>query len=107
MRFTSISGNVSVKAPDNLDALIEMSTLSGTLSTDFPLEVQERRYGPGRSARGRLGTGAISIRITTVSGRVSLMKALPRLPSPKSIWGSWVEFPAKPGLAGGGRRAIC
>ena len=75
MKFSSVSGNVSVRAPANLDAAIEMSTISGSLRTDFPIEVQERRYGPGRSARGRLGTGAYSLRITTVSGRVSLTRS--------------------------------
>jgi hypothetical protein len=74
MRFSSISGDVTVRAPANLDGDVEMSTMSGSLRTDFPIEVQERRYGPGRSARGRLGSGARNLRITTVSGRVSLIR---------------------------------
>ncbi len=72
MKFGSVSGNVNVRAPSNLDADIEMSTVSGSLKTDFQIEVQERRYGPGRSARGRLGSGTSNLRITSVSGRVSL-----------------------------------
>ncbi len=75
MKFSSVSGNVSVKAPASLDADVEMSSVSGSLKTDFPIEVQEPRYGPGRSARGRLGSGACSLRVTTVSGRVSLGRA--------------------------------
>jgi len=74
MKFASISGNVAVKAPASLNAYVAMSTLSGTLTTDFPIDIQERRYGGGRSARGRLGTGACSIRISSISGRVSLTK---------------------------------
>jgi len=74
MKFSSISGNVSVKAPAGLSAYVEMSTLSGSLKTDFPIEVIERRYGPRRSARGKLGGGGISLQIRTVSGRVSLLK---------------------------------
>ena len=72
MKFSSISGNVLVKVPAALNAYVEMSTLSGSLKTNFPLEVQERRYGPGRSARGRVGEGASSISIRTISGKVSL-----------------------------------
>ncbi len=75
MRFSSISGSVSVKAPANLNAYVEMSTISGSLSTDFAIEILERRYGPGRSARGRVGEGESSIRITSVSGRVSLIRS--------------------------------
>ncbi len=74
MKFSSVSGDVSVKAPANLDADIEMSSLSGSLRSDFPIEIHERRYGPGRSARGRLGSGANNLRITSVSGRVSLIR---------------------------------
>jgi DUF4097 and DUF4098 domain-containing protein YvlB len=75
MKFSSVSGDVAVRAPANLAADVEMSTISGSLKTDFQLEVHEPRYGPGRSARGRLGSGAYSLRITTVSGRVSLTRA--------------------------------
>ena len=74
MKFNSVSGDVEVRAPANLDADVDMSTISGSLKTDFPIEVQERRYGPGRSARGRLGAGASSIKINSVSGRVSLLR---------------------------------
>ena len=74
MKFSAVSGNVAVKAPANLDADIEMSSVSGALKTDFPIEVQERRYGPGRSARGRLGAGSRNLRIRSVSGRVSLTR---------------------------------
>jgi hypothetical protein len=74
MRFSSISGNVTVKVPASLDAAVAMSTLSGSLTTDFPIEIQQRRYVPGYSARGRVGEGTHNIRITSVSGRVSLTK---------------------------------
>ena len=74
MRFTSISGNIDVSAPSNLDALIDMSSASGLLRTDFPIDIQERRYGPGRWARGKLGSGKQIIHISSVSGRVSLIQ---------------------------------
>jgi hypothetical protein len=74
MRFSSISGNVEVSAPANLDAKIEMSSTSGTLRSDFPIDVQEPRYGTGRWARGILGSGRQFLRISSVSGRVSLIQ---------------------------------
>jgi DUF4097 and DUF4098 domain-containing protein YvlB len=74
MKFESTSGNVEVSAPANLDALIDMQSISGTLRTDFPIDVQERRYGPGRWAGGKLGSGMQSLRIRSVSGRVSLIQ---------------------------------
>jgi len=74
MEFRSISGSVHVRVPPDLDANVTMSTLSGRLTTDFDIEVLQRRYAPGYSARGRLGAGTHNIRITSVSGRVSLVK---------------------------------
>ncbi len=72
MRFSSISGNVSVSAPAGLDALVDMSSMSGQLKTDFPIEIQERRHGPGKSARGRLGSGKQVLFMSSISGNVSL-----------------------------------
>jgi hypothetical protein len=74
MKFASVSGDVNVRAPANLDADVEMSTISGGLKTDFDIEIHEPRYGPGRSARGRLGSGSFSLRIASVSGRVILLR---------------------------------
>lgn len=72
MEFSSASGNVDVRVPANIDADVEMSTLSGSLSSDFPLHVEQRRYGPGRRATGQVGSGTRRLRINSVSGNVSL-----------------------------------
>ena len=72
MKFSSVSGNVEVTLPGSLDADIQMSSLSGSLKTDFPIEVKERRYGPGRSAQGRVGNGSRTLNVSAVSGNVSL-----------------------------------
>jgi DUF4097 and DUF4098 domain-containing protein YvlB len=74
MRVSSISGNIDVLAPANLDAFVEMSSIGGLLKTDFPIEVQEMRYGSGRSARGKLGTGKQLLHLRSVTGQVSLMQ---------------------------------
>jgi hypothetical protein len=74
MMFSSISGSIDVSAPSDLNALVDISCSSGLLRTDFPLEIQELRYGPGRSARGRLGTGMQILHIRSVTGRVNLIK---------------------------------
>jgi hypothetical protein len=74
MEFTAASGNVNVKAPASLDATVEMSSVSGMLKTDFPLEVKEPEYGSRRSAHGRLGSGSRSLKIRSASGDVSLIR---------------------------------
>ena len=75
MKFSSVSGTVDVRIPSNLDATVNMSTLSGDLKTDFPLEVKKReKYSPGTSASGRLGDGTRRLHLSSVSGSVSLTR---------------------------------
>jgi Putative adhesin len=74
MEFTSASGDVHVKAPASLDATVDMSSVNGSLKTDFPLEVKEPQYGSRRSAHGRLGNGSRSLKIRSASGDVSLIR---------------------------------
>ena len=74
MKFSSVSGSVNVRVPADLNAAVEMSSVSGAVKTDFPIEVEEARYGPGRKAHGRIGNGDRSIRLSSVSGKVSLSR---------------------------------
>jgi DUF4097 and DUF4098 domain-containing protein YvlB len=74
MKFSSASGDVHVKLPANLDADVSMSSATGSIRTDFPIEVKERRYGPGSEAHGQLGSSSRSIRLSSASGDVSLTR---------------------------------
>ncbi|MBI1763380.1 MAG: DUF4097 family beta strand repeat protein [Acidobacteria bacterium] len=74
MDFGSVSGNVTVRVPGNLDADVEMSALSGDLRSDFPIQIEKKEYGPGRSARGRLGNGSRHVKMSSISGNLSLLK---------------------------------
>jgi hypothetical protein len=74
MKFNSVSGSVNVRLPGNIDADVDMSTMSGSLKTDFPLEVQKEKYGPRNSARGRLGDGSRRLRMSSVSGSLTLSR---------------------------------
>ena len=74
MSFNSASGDVRVKMPADLDADISMTTVSGSVKTDFPIEVKEHKYGPGSSAKGRVGNGTRQVRLASASGDVSLTR---------------------------------
>ncbi len=73
MKFASASGDVNVRLPANLDAEVEMSSASGSVKTTFPLQIEDRRYGPGSRARGRVGNGSRRLRVSSASGNVSLI----------------------------------
>jgi hypothetical protein len=70
LRFTSVSGNVSLQLPRSLDADFTLRTVSGELESDFRLILQ----GPmnRRSLSGRIGRGGRDLHLTTVSGDVRL-----------------------------------
>lgn len=74
MDFGSVSGNVRVKLPGNLDAEVSLSTMSGDLKTDFPLTIEKSKHGPGQKANGRLGGGSRNLKMSTVSGDLSLLR---------------------------------
>jgi lia operon protein LiaG len=75
MEFSTASGDVIVSLPSDLDAEVSMSTVSGTLETDFPnIEVKDRKRGSGRQAFGRLGNGSRTVKISTASGDVRLKR---------------------------------
>ena len=72
MKFSSVSGDVVVKMPSNLDAEVDISSMSGSIKTDFPIEVHEERHSTRTYARGRLGSGSRRINMSSVSGDLSL-----------------------------------
>lgn len=65
------SGSVTVRAPDDLGAMVEIDTGSGGIDLDFPVEVTSVRRD---RVHGRLGDGAGIIRIDTGSGGVRLLR---------------------------------
>jgi hypothetical protein len=71
MVFGSISGNVIVQAPANLSAMIDMLS-HGLIHTNFPISIQEDRYG-GKYVHGdKLGAGKDQLKIYSNTGQVSL-----------------------------------
>ena len=72
MFFTSTNGSVTVFAPPSLSADLEMSTVNGGLTTEFPLTVSGRFMS--RSIRGTLGQGGRSIIVRTTNGDVALKR---------------------------------
>jgi DUF4097 and DUF4098 domain-containing protein YvlB len=72
MKFSTVSGDVSVLLPAGLDADVDMSSFSGSIKTDFPVEVRAERSGSRNWARGKLGEGSRRLKMSSVSGDLSL-----------------------------------
>ena len=70
LRFTSVSGNVSLQLPRSLDADVTLKTVSGELESDFRLTLQGSMSR--RNLHARIGRGGRELVLTTVSGDVRL-----------------------------------
>jgi hypothetical protein len=70
LRFTSVSGNVSLQLPRPLDADVTLKTVSGELDSDFQMTIQGGMSR--RSLSARIGRGGRDLVLTTVSGDVKL-----------------------------------
>ncbi len=69
LEFQTVNGSITVHVPRGLNAEIEASTVSGKLTTDFPLELMRRRM------HGMLGNGGPGLSLATVNGSIQLKRA--------------------------------
>lgn len=70
LTFKSVSGDIEVTLPRDLDANVTMKSVSGDFNSDFPLTLDGRMNR--RSIEGRVGKGGRELQLTTVSGDVKL-----------------------------------
>ncbi len=65
------SGDVTIRLPDAVDAMVELETGSGDLDLGIPLQLIRKSEG---ELRGRVGQGRGLIQIETGSGDISLLQ---------------------------------
>jgi lia operon protein LiaG len=70
------SGSVTVRAPEDLGAMVEIDTGSGGIDLDFPLEVRSVRRD---HVEGRIGDGRGQIEIDTGSGSIEILQGRARV----------------------------
>lgn len=75
-RFHTVSGDITLYLPPDVDADLRFESLSGDLDADFDLDVSrdERRW-VGSRVRATLGDGGPSLVLKTVSGDVRLRRS--------------------------------
>ncbi|MEW1694730.1 DUF4097 family beta strand repeat-containing protein [Streptomyces sp. NPDC093249] len=83
IQLASVSGEVAIRLPHPADARVEASTTSGSLSNAFESLRVSGQWGT-RSVTGTLGSGRGTLKATTVSGSIALL----RRPEPDEDTGS-------------------
>ncbi|CAM5680989.1 DUF4097 family beta strand repeat-containing protein [Streptomyces aurantiogriseus] len=71
--LTSVSGEIAIRLPHPADAEVEANTASGSVSNAFEDLRVSGQWGAKRIT-GRLGTGNGSLKATTVSGSIALLR---------------------------------
>jgi hypothetical protein len=67
----TVNGSIDVSLPPGSGVNFEARTLTGGISADG-ITVNRPRYGPGASASGTLGDGALRIDAKTINGSITL-----------------------------------
>ncbi|MFD6285048.1 DUF4097 domain-containing protein [Streptomyces sp. NPDC060205] len=73
IRLTSISGEIAVRLPHPADAVVEVDSASGTVSSAFEDLRIDGQWG-AKKITGRLGAGNGRLKATTVSGSIALLR---------------------------------
>ncbi|MEU8913787.1 MULTISPECIES: DUF4097 family beta strand repeat-containing protein [Streptomyces] len=71
--LTTVSGEVAIRLPDPADAKVEANTASGTVSNAFDDLRVTGQWG-ARKITGALGAGTGTLKVTTVSGGLALLR---------------------------------
>jgi hypothetical protein len=76
IRLTSVSGELAIRLPHPADAQVEANTASGAVSNAFEDLRVSGQWG-AKKITGTLGAGTGTLRATTVSGSIALLRRPP------------------------------
>ncbi|MEV0781572.1 DUF4097 family beta strand repeat-containing protein [Streptomyces sp. NPDC050423] len=76
IRLTTVSGEVAIRLPHPADAKVEANTASGSVSNGFEDLRVNGQWGAKRIT-GTLGSGTGTLKATTVSGSIALLRRPP------------------------------
>ena len=68
----TVNGGITAKLPPGTQGVVELSTVNGSVQSDFPLTASGEMSG--HRVRGQIGTSSREIRLKTVNGSVELLK---------------------------------
>ena len=72
--LSSVNGSVTVTLPSDAKAEIEASTVSGRISNDFGLPINNHQW-VGHDLRAELGGGGTQIKLSNVNGHIEIRHA--------------------------------
>lgn len=74
LELSAVSGNISLQIKTAVDADLEASSVNGSISLDDSFGIAVEKQMVGQRARGKMGDGGETLKITTVSGNIKVSK---------------------------------
>jgi hypothetical protein len=71
--LNSVNGSIVLVVPSGASADIKASTLHGSITNDFGLQVEDGQF-VGHSLNGQVGSGGTRIRLTNVNGSIAIKR---------------------------------
>ena len=68
----AVNGSLELRLPAQTDGKLDISTVSGKITSDFPLERREQMVGA--QAAAVLGAGGAAMQLSTVNGAIRIAK---------------------------------
>ncbi|MGH3182074.1 MAG: DUF4097 family beta strand repeat-containing protein [Streptosporangiaceae bacterium] len=84
MQVTTVSGEVTLRLPAEADARVNLHSVSGDVRSEFT-ELVRSSAPASRSVSGSLGAGSGQVSVTTMSGRVVLLRRAGRGTAPEDV----------------------
>jgi DUF4097 and DUF4098 domain-containing protein YvlB len=81
MQVTTVSGEVTLRLPAEADARVHLHSMSGDVRSEFA-ELRALSAPASHSVSGNLGAGSGHVSVTTMSGRVMLLRRAGRETAP-------------------------
>jgi hypothetical protein len=76
--LTTVNGSIDVALPGTANVVVHATTVAGSVSSDFPLQLHGSNSlfcTSGSTANGTIGAGGRDLNLTTVTGSIHLRKA--------------------------------
>ncbi|MGD1018713.1 MAG: protein kinase [Verrucomicrobiia bacterium] len=70
----AVNGEIELTLPDNADASLSVSTVNGSIASEFPSLTAEKEFPVGNNLKGSLGNGGATVKIAAVNGTVRIAK---------------------------------
>ena len=82
LSFQTVNGSIGVAMPEDAAVDVRAETLSGSITSDFALNIEKAKPGQQKTASGRIGAGGHQLKMETVNGSIALHKVSRGTPIP-------------------------